>query len=127
MTYTLKSIGFISAVKISAIVSAAVAVVPIIIFLLLNHFFKFWDVVIPPDLVGELLASAAFLGGAHRRHLDWHRGRHLQYQCQISSAASDLSSKPNIRPAKQKKKLRSISSASRHEHFAILIVHYTIR
>ncbi len=60
MTYTLKSIGFISAVKISAIVSAAVALVPIVIFLLLNHFFKFWDVVIPPDLVGELLASAAF-------------------------------------------------------------------
>lgn len=60
MTYTLKSIGFISAVKISAVVSAVSALVPIIIFLLLNHFFKFWDVIIPPDVLGPMLASAAF-------------------------------------------------------------------
>ena len=50
MTYTLKRIGFVSAVKIAAIVSAAVAVLPIVIFLLLNAIFKFWDIEIPPDL-----------------------------------------------------------------------------
>ena len=60
MTHTLKSIGFISAVRISAVVSAACALVPIIIFLLLNHFFKFWDVIIPPDVLAPMLASAAF-------------------------------------------------------------------
>ena len=60
MTYTLKSIGFISAVRIAAVVSAACALVPIIIFLLLNHFFKFWDIEIPPDVIGPMLASAAF-------------------------------------------------------------------
>lgn len=60
MTHTLKSIGFISAVKISAIVSAACAVIPIIIFLLLNYLFKFWDVIIPPDVLGPMLAAAAF-------------------------------------------------------------------
>ncbi len=60
MTHTLKSIGFVSAVKISAVVSAACAVIPIIIFLLLNYLFKFWDVIIPPDVLGPMLAAAAF-------------------------------------------------------------------
>ena len=61
MTYTLKRIGFMSAVKIAAIVSAAAAIIPIALFLLLNHFFKFWDVVIPPDVLGPMLAQTALM------------------------------------------------------------------
>ncbi len=60
MTYTLKRIGFMSAVKIAAIVSVIIAILPIILFLLLNTIFKFWDVIIPPDVLGPMLASAAF-------------------------------------------------------------------
>ena len=60
MTYTVKRIGFSSAVKIAAVVSAALAVVPLLILLLLNGIFKFWDVIIPPELLGEVLASVAF-------------------------------------------------------------------
>ena len=60
MTYTLKRIGFLSAVKIAAAVSTAIAVLPIVVFLLLNAIFKFWDVEIPPDVLGPMLATAAF-------------------------------------------------------------------
>ena len=60
MTYTLKRIGFSSAVKIAAVTSAAAAVIPIALFLLLNGIFKFWDVIIPPERIGQVLASTAF-------------------------------------------------------------------
>ncbi len=67
MTYTLKRIGFMSAVKIAAIISAAAAVLPIILLLLLNAVFKFLDIEIPPDVLGPMLAQtaliAAVLGG----------------------------------------------------------------
>ena len=52
MTYTLKRIGFLSAVKIAAIIAAAAAVLPIILLLLLNAVFKFLDIEIPPDVLG---------------------------------------------------------------------------
>ncbi|MCY3778773.1 MAG: hypothetical protein OXG78_00565 [Chloroflexi bacterium] len=61
MTYTLKRIGFMSAVKIAAIISAAAAVIPIALLLLLNHFLKFWDVIIPPDVLGPMLAQTALI------------------------------------------------------------------
>jgi len=64
MTYTLKRIGFVSAVRIAALVSAAVAVLPIAILLLLNAIFKFLDVIIPPELIGQVLASTALWGAA---------------------------------------------------------------
>lgn len=64
MTYTLKRIGFLSAVKISAIISAAAAVLPIILLLLLNAVFKFLDIEIPPDAMGPLLAQTALLAAA---------------------------------------------------------------
>ncbi len=64
MIYTLKRIGFVSAVKIAAVVSAAVAVLPIVIFLLLNAIFKFLDVIIPPELIGQVLASTALWAAA---------------------------------------------------------------
>ncbi len=60
MMYTVKRVGFSSAVKIAAVVSAAAAVIPIVLFLLLNAIFKFWDVIIPPELLGQALAGAAF-------------------------------------------------------------------
>ena len=59
MTHTLKRIGFASAVKIAAIVSAAAAITPIILLLLLNHIFKFWDIIIPPDVLAPLLILTA--------------------------------------------------------------------
>ncbi len=59
MTYTLKRIGFSSAVKIAAILSAGLAVVPLLLFLLLNAIFKFWDIIIPPELIGQALVAAA--------------------------------------------------------------------
>ena len=64
MTYTLKRIGFVSAVKISAIVSAAAATLPIALLLLLNAIFKFLDLIIPPELIGQVLASTALWGAA---------------------------------------------------------------
>ncbi len=64
MTYTLKRIGFVSAVRIAAIIAAAVAVLPIIILLVLNAIFKFLDVVIPPELIGQVLASTALWAAA---------------------------------------------------------------
>ena len=67
MTYTLKRIGFISAVKISAIIAAAAATIPIALLVLLNHLLKFWDIIIPPDVLGPMLLQtgiiAAILGG----------------------------------------------------------------
>ncbi|MYD11484.1 MAG: hypothetical protein F4X02_15755 [Chloroflexi bacterium] len=63
MTYTLKRIGFLSAVKIAAIISAAAAVLPIILLLLLNAVFKFLDIEIPPDVLGPLLAQTALIAG----------------------------------------------------------------
>ena len=64
MTYTLKRIGFVSAVRIAAIVSAAVAVLPIIILLALNAIFKFLDVILPPELIGQVLATTALWAAA---------------------------------------------------------------
>ena len=61
MTYTLKRIGFLSAVKIAAIVSAAAAVLPILLLVALNGVFKFWDVQIPFDVLGPILAQIAML------------------------------------------------------------------
>lgn len=61
MTYTLKRIGFTSAVKIAAVVSAGAAVIPIALLLLLNYVFKFWDVIIPPDALGPMLAQTALI------------------------------------------------------------------
>jgi hypothetical protein len=58
--YTVKRIGIFSAVKMGAILSAMLVVVPIVILLVLNNIFKFWDVIIPPELLIESLASAAF-------------------------------------------------------------------
>ena len=61
MTYTLKRVGFISAVKIAAIVSAAAATVPIALLVLLNHLFKFMDIIIPPDVLAPLLMQTAII------------------------------------------------------------------
>lgn len=61
MTYTLNRIGFSSAVKIAAIVSAAAAVIPILLLVLLNAIFKFWDIEIPPDVLAPMLAQTAML------------------------------------------------------------------
>ncbi len=67
MTYTLKRIGFLSAVKIAAVVSAGAAVLPIALLVLLNAVFKFLDVDIPLDVLGPMLAQialwAAIAGG----------------------------------------------------------------
>ena len=60
MTYTLKHIGFASAVRIAAIIAAASAVIPILLLVLLNSVFKFLDIDIPPDVLGPMLAQAAF-------------------------------------------------------------------
>jgi hypothetical protein len=59
MTCTLKRIGFLSAVKIAAVVSAAAAVLPIVLLVALNAVFKFLDVEIPLDLLGPVLAQIA--------------------------------------------------------------------
>ncbi len=59
MTYTLNRIGFLSAVKIAAIVSAAAAVLPIVLLVLLNAIFNFLDVEIPLDVLGPILAQIA--------------------------------------------------------------------
>lgn len=61
MTYTLKRIGFLSAVKISAIVSAAAAVLPILLLVALNGIFNFWDIQVPFDVLGPILAQIAML------------------------------------------------------------------
>ncbi len=61
MTYTLKRIGFFSAVKIAAIIAAGAATLPVIALVLLNHLFKFWDVIIPPDVLGPVLLQTALL------------------------------------------------------------------
>ena len=61
MTYTLKRIGFVSAVKIAAVISAAAAVIPILLLVLLNAIFKFWDIEIPPDVLGPMLAQTALI------------------------------------------------------------------
>ena len=67
MTYTLKRIGFLSAVKIAAIVSATAAVLPIVLLVLLNAVFKLIPVDIPLDVLGPILAQialwAAIAGG----------------------------------------------------------------
>ncbi|MDE2635545.1 MAG: hypothetical protein OXI30_04205 [Chloroflexota bacterium] len=59
MTYTLKRIGFLSAVKIAAVVSAAAAVLPILLLALLNAIFKLIPVDIPLDALGPMLAQVA--------------------------------------------------------------------
>jgi hypothetical protein len=58
--HTVKRIGVISAIKIGGIISAMLVVVPIVIFLVLNGIFRFWDVIIPPELLIQTLASTAF-------------------------------------------------------------------
>ena len=58
--HTIKRIGIFSAIKMGAILSAMLIVVPIVIFLVLNMIFKFWDVIIPPELLIQTLASTAF-------------------------------------------------------------------
>ena len=67
MTYTLKRIGFLSAVKIAALVSAGAAVLPIVLLVLLNAIFQFLDIDIPLDVLGPILAQialwAAITGG----------------------------------------------------------------
>ncbi|MDE2856072.1 MAG: hypothetical protein OXN88_18010 [Chloroflexota bacterium] len=59
MTYTLKRIGFLSAVKIAALVSAAAAVLPILLLIALNAIFKLIPVDIPPDVLAPILAQIA--------------------------------------------------------------------
>ncbi len=59
MTYTLNRIGFLSAVKIAALVSAGAAVLPILLLVLLNAIFDFLDVDIPLDVLGPILAQIA--------------------------------------------------------------------
>ncbi len=61
MTYTLNRIGFVSAVKIAAIIAAAAAVLPILLLILLNAIFKFWDIEIPPDVLAPMLAQTAMI------------------------------------------------------------------
>jgi len=58
--YTVKRIGILSAIKMGAILSAMVLVVPIVVLLVLNTLFKFWDIIIPPELVVQTLSSLAF-------------------------------------------------------------------
>lgn len=58
--YSIKRIGILSAMKIGGILSALLVTVPILIFLGLNSIFKFWDVIIPPELLIQSLASTAF-------------------------------------------------------------------
>lgn len=60
MMYTVKRIGVISAIKMGAILSAMIVVVPIVILLVLNNIFKLWDLIIPPELIIQGLSSAAF-------------------------------------------------------------------
>ena len=62
MTHTITRIGFASTVKIAAIVSALAAALPVGLLLLLNNFFQFWDVFVPPDVLAPLLAQMALLG-----------------------------------------------------------------
>ena len=67
MTYTLNRIGFLSAVKIAALVSAGAAVLPIILLVLLNAIFNLIPVDIPLDVLAPILAQialwAAMAGG----------------------------------------------------------------
>ena len=58
--YTLRRIGVFSAVKIGGILSAMLIVVPIVVLLGLNSIFKFWDIIIPPELLIQGLAEVAF-------------------------------------------------------------------
>lgn len=58
--YSIKRIGILSAIKIGGILSALIIVVPIVVFLGLNSIFKFWDVIIPPEMLIQGLASTAF-------------------------------------------------------------------
>ncbi|MCY3575397.1 MAG: hypothetical protein OXG92_01385 [Chloroflexi bacterium] len=62
MTHTITRIGFVSTVKIAAIVSALAAALPVGLLLLLNNLFQFWDVYVPPDALAPLLAQMAVLG-----------------------------------------------------------------
>ncbi len=61
MTYTVNRIGFLSAVKIAAIISAAAAILPILLLMLLNAIFQFWDIEIPPDVFAPMLAQTAMI------------------------------------------------------------------
>ena len=101
MTYTLRRIGFMSAVKIAAIVSAAAATIPIALLVLLNHIFQFWDVVIPPDVLGPMLAQtallAAVLGG-----ISTALTVSLYNICAQVFGGIKLDLKPQVPPRKQK-------------------------
>lgn len=58
--YTVKRIGIRSAIRIGAILSALFVVVPVIVLLVLDGIFKFWGIIVPPELLIRGLASAAF-------------------------------------------------------------------
>ena len=62
MTHTLTRIGFASTVRIAAVVSALSAALPVAALLLLNNALKFWDIFVPPDVLGPLLLQVAMLG-----------------------------------------------------------------
>lgn len=59
MTHTLTRIGFLSAVKIAAVVSAAAAVLPILLLVALNAIFNLIPVDIPLDALGPIMAQIA--------------------------------------------------------------------
>ena len=71
MTYTLKRIGFISAVKIAADrLSRRPPSCPSSCSSLLNAIFNLiLEVDIPLDVLGPILAQIALVGGCGRRHL----------------------------------------------------------
>lgn len=58
--YSIKRIGILSAMKIGGILTALLVVIPVLVFLGLNSIFKFWDVIIPPEMLLRGLASTAF-------------------------------------------------------------------
>lgn len=58
--YSIKRIGILSAMRMGGILCALLVVVPILVFLGLNGMFKFWDVIIPPEMLIRGLASTAF-------------------------------------------------------------------
>lgn len=58
--YSIKRIGILSAMRIGGILSALIVVVPILVLIALNSIFKFWDIIIPPELLIRGLSNMAF-------------------------------------------------------------------
>ena len=58
--YTINRVGIISAFKVGAILSALLAVVPILVLLLLDSLFHLWGISIPPRELIRILANTAF-------------------------------------------------------------------